>query len=326
MESYKHFEPEIHDFGDNYHKSDEELFSSMDERIKNIKRKYRHYEDWLEAIKIVNDYMENLIEKYGGEFNFRTELSLGNVKEYIPFYPRYKETKRNKLYHKHNIILSPVNLSLQAEDDEICDPETEKRCLEAVKGERPLRIKFGNSKKLSSSLKGMKGKLFECNVAKELDLLESFYANQITSLKSSGKKNISKALSKRRKEIKNGRRGSITERCKEYNKRLYEGDRGPDPSSVVVVYKNTTLTLSQVNELKIHEAMKKAGFDMSGSKASSKKVQKMIKKDKKKEKAKKKSKKKKGVDKFIDELTDGQHKDFSSYEVAMKSLLGSALK
>lgn len=52
-----------------------------------IRRVYKVYEDYLNALDIRNEYIDSLIDKYGGGDEFQRKMSLGLVKDWIPKMP-----------------------------------------------------------------------------------------------------------------------------------------------------------------------------------------------------------------------------------------------
>lgn len=56
--------------------------------VKRLRRIYRNYREFLEAIRIRDDYLMYLIEKYGGEAEFSRKASMGLVREWIPPAPK----------------------------------------------------------------------------------------------------------------------------------------------------------------------------------------------------------------------------------------------
>lgn len=72
------------DFYDNYY--NDETASPELKAARQIRRIYRSYMDYLNAMRVRNEYLDTLIEKYG-EDTFMSKFALGLVREWIPPIP-----------------------------------------------------------------------------------------------------------------------------------------------------------------------------------------------------------------------------------------------
>ena len=86
----------VHDFSTVYMQSSTEFYdeyynnTEMSEELKaarQIRRVYKIYADYLKAVEVRNNYIDWLIDKYGGEDEFQRKMSLGMVRDWIPKMP-----------------------------------------------------------------------------------------------------------------------------------------------------------------------------------------------------------------------------------------------
>lgn len=61
-----------------------------------LKTKYNRFEDYVKALELYCEYMEELAKDYGGMQILLNTIEEGNVTEYVPPEPRIKATKRSK--------------------------------------------------------------------------------------------------------------------------------------------------------------------------------------------------------------------------------------
>lgn len=73
------------DFYDEFY-NDTSISDEM-KAVRQIRHVYKNYSDYLTAVEIRNNYIDTLIEKYGGEVEFQRKLSMGLVRDYIPSMP-----------------------------------------------------------------------------------------------------------------------------------------------------------------------------------------------------------------------------------------------
>ena len=86
----------VHDFSTVYMQSSVEFYdeyyndTEMSDELKaarQIRRVYKIYADYLKAVEVRNNYIDWLIDKYGGEDEFQRKMSLGMVRDWIPKMP-----------------------------------------------------------------------------------------------------------------------------------------------------------------------------------------------------------------------------------------------
>jgi hypothetical protein len=88
------FNPLFNDFNDNYLQHIVEDKSIIE--IQKIRRKYRDYFDFNNALILYNKYMGELIEKYGSKSIVRNSVKYGLLTEYMPPKPKLKLNSSNK--------------------------------------------------------------------------------------------------------------------------------------------------------------------------------------------------------------------------------------
>lgn len=96
-----------------------------------IRRIYKDYEAYLEAVDIRNAYIDTLIDKYGGEDEFERKLSWGFVEDWIPKMPILSKKCKDYDLYKANMLprsmfMSPkgdVKGTLEAWQEYMADTE-----------------------------------------------------------------------------------------------------------------------------------------------------------------------------------------------------------
>lgn len=340
MDELKEFAPRLNDFGDDYHKSDEELRVGDDEltqQVKSVRRKYRTYREYVAACDLINEYMERLVDKYGGERNFRLYYENGRVCEYIPFMPKFRNTESNRWQDEHHIILDtqivePQNFSIDEETDKAielaseiggngCDVEVlSTEDVPSIMKDKKIRDKF-----LSNS----------DHIVEELDMLR-----QITVASNSGKKKKKKSSrnllkeAKRRKKLLSkvgiGGGRKVKDLLKEYAARV-DGTFEEDEGDATVMYRGVTIRKSELDDIELMDIMKKAGFTRrsDNSMVHSKKMRKMIRNRTKEAKKRNKKKHSGEVDEeFLDEYIDSDQfgTNFKAFEKDMLAFTGDTVR
>ena len=81
-----------------------------------IRRMYKRYDDFLEAMKVRKDYMSYLIDKYGGnEETFYNKMSMGLVPEWIP--PTPTLSKKSEDYELYTMGMIPFETETLTEEE-----------------------------------------------------------------------------------------------------------------------------------------------------------------------------------------------------------------
>lgn len=78
----------------------------MDPEVKNLKKKYSNFWDYLDAMQVYNNYMDKLVDRYGSKKNVRTYQKIGLLTEFVPEKPKLKGTKENRRLLKGGFIPS----------------------------------------------------------------------------------------------------------------------------------------------------------------------------------------------------------------------------
>lgn len=96
----------VQDFGDNYHRFDDEPSSELEKEVRKIRRRYKDVSDYIKALAAYEEYMGLLVEKYGGPDVFKLKLKYNQVTDFVPPKPGIKPNEINKFSLKNKIIIS----------------------------------------------------------------------------------------------------------------------------------------------------------------------------------------------------------------------------
>ena len=99
------------DFYDEFY-NDTEISPEL-KAVRQIRRVYKNYADYLTAIEVRNQYIDTLVEKYGGEIEFQKKLSMGLVRDWIPSMPTL--SKRSDDYEMYLSGMVPTTVKTQPE-------------------------------------------------------------------------------------------------------------------------------------------------------------------------------------------------------------------
>ena len=313
----------IQDFGDRYHVLDEEReWNELERKARAIKRRYRNIREYNEAVNIYCEYMANLSISYGRRELFNLALRAGNVTEFIPPFPRLKQTKANKTRLKKGIMDSAgdgrmldekeadeyIQRIIEEEDIELYDPNDDVALM-------PLSIKkvhFLEDEALDVVVNNGR-RIFDSSARMtEVDYLEEYFRA----------KNI---MTSKKKKKKKGE-----DEDKLYGHELFY--HMYDTEDVVeedetMWYEGSIMTRSEIDEVKMLRQLKELGWDslklMNGVRKGSnsnptirhmKNIDKMEKKNKKK--------KKKSNNLVTQILTDNKFDSFEDFERSMLSFGG----
>lgn len=90
-------------FYDDYYNSDETtdefVTKELLNKAKSIKRLYKNFPDYNNAMKIRDKYIDALIDKYGGSDMFTLRLRAGGIKDWIPPVPIYSKNSSDYKYY-----------------------------------------------------------------------------------------------------------------------------------------------------------------------------------------------------------------------------------
>jgi len=319
------YEPKIHDFGDDYHLPDVDLGDDdiPMTKVKKIRRKYQNWFDYLDAVNLYDEYVTNLKEKYGGEAKFKLAMLLGQVREYLPNYPKLRKSKRNRYYRKNKI---PRIEREEVQFDPIPIEEIDKLPHSRVKvklvGGRKIDSLYDGYRSLQSSLE---------STLNEFDMIQAYWVRnneRIRKLKGSKKRKRQLKRELNRKTLKISLQyRSISDilaldekrkRDKFFNRDKYEDH--------TIYYKGGWVTAGDQEHLDIVEKLKSIGVVFSKiTKSQTKLIKKRISKKygSKKKRRKLEKKNRKLDDKFIQDISGGMFNDYAQFETDMKELTGS---
>lgn len=112
------FNPLFNDFGDDYYKksmANDDLTTS----VKKLRRRYSNFFDYMDALEIYNEYMDSLIEKYGGMKVIKNSLKVDAMPDPVPAKPKLKNNRKNRQFLRSGIVPSrQINVN-PIMDDEI---------------------------------------------------------------------------------------------------------------------------------------------------------------------------------------------------------------
>lgn len=319
------YEPKIHDFGDDYHLPDVDLGdeSIPMTKVKKIRRKYQNWFDYLDAVNLYDEYVTNLKEKYGGEAKFKLAMLLGQVREYLPNYPKLRKSKRNRYYRKNRI---PKVEREEIHFDPIPVEELDKLPHAKVKvrlvGGRKIDCLYDGYRTIRGSLE---------TTLNEFDMLQAYWVRnteRIDKLKGGKKrkKRLRRELNRKTLKISLQYR-SISDmlaldekrrKDKFFNRNEYENHS--------MFYKGGWVTVGDQEHLDIVEKLKSIGvvfskITRSQTKLIKKRISKKYGSRKKQRKLAKKNRK--ADNKFIQEISGGMFNDYAQFESDMKELTGS---
>jgi hypothetical protein len=305
------FDSKVNDFNDDYHKPELEISvtdSDTLKKVKSLKRRYRDFGEYCDAIIIFEDYMDDLIDAYGGKKRFKNMMLMGMVKEYIPVVPELKKTKFNKRYIDGKVSREFVDYDL-LRNSVVEIPE------DAPLPEVVVGVKVHKNK----------GKLFEDKVtfgggikeklSADIDTIEQYYKHKVAH-----PTRLSKKAQKRRikqQKLFDTDYVCLDERIKEY---YYKKDAGIyddyDPKAIMY-YKGSGIAVAEAEELEVYEFLKGLGFNM-GKKSLGKKSRKIVRRNERKDKkARKKNKKEvKLRKKYMAQFGNGEYQTFGDFEKA----------
>jgi len=323
------FEPIANVFeGDDYHLPDSETFDpSYMGRVKKIRRRYRSYFDYQDAVALYNEYMNTLIQRYGGKKRFQIQYLIGNVHEYIPNFPECRKNKRNKWIKKNHLNredLEPKTPDLSCLDMtpvpiEHCDIKIK------ISDNSDIPDELGRERIVSDSLIH--------RITSELDIIDHYYHQQrlkIEKMKGGEKKKAKLRNILNRKALRmSGYYRCLTDRINEYDKAKKDKFFGINhESGDMVQYKGTMFTMAEAEEHAALDKLKECGVVFS---FLSKRQRKLIRpgdskkalKKKQKKMEKKRRKNQKMEDKFLMDFSEGTCDNFDDFAEDMAQLTGS---
>lgn len=99
------FNPAFNDFDDNYYiQSFAEDETTM--MVKKLKHRYNDFFEWVDAMSIYNEYMSQMIEKYGSLRVIKNALEVDMMDDPIPSKPKLKNNRKNRQFLRSGTIPS----------------------------------------------------------------------------------------------------------------------------------------------------------------------------------------------------------------------------
>ena len=312
---------QVNDFGDDYHKEvvksdfvDNETIA----RLEKIKRRYRDFDSYVEAMTLVNSYLHDLVRKYGGKKRFKMLYQLGMIKDYIPVIPVLRKIKQTKLYIDTN---TPHVFDDQIEQDHshIVERDTDKKVRVS------FSMKIDGESEFDSLRKGGNEGIRNA-IAEEISMIEQWYRNNTNRVTKMSKKARRRQIKKQKIARKHDEMTATDKINEYYRKKDLEIYSDFDPEALVN-YKGTTMTCSQKEEYEAYEKLRGYGFTF-GKKTLSKSVRKIVRrKEKKRKKIDKKEAKAAGLrKKYLNKFTDGEYNTFNDFEKEVHSFIGNKIR
>lgn len=312
------FEVYTLDYGDNYHRTNDEPTSEFERAVRNIKARYKDLTKFNEALFIYNEWMNYLAEKHGGHAILKKKIKAGVLEDYVPRKPRLKNIKKLKYLYKHNIVLSPTDKILVDEEKldnlikdlhQQSEINTENIDVVVVEDKNVDKI----SREFSESdIKRYKSKTF----VSDAEFLESFFNSKNKTKNKKKKKNKKKSSNNNKVLIGDIMSGN-------YYDEVEESDNAP-----LMTYNGLLLSAGTSKDIDVYHKMDAAGwksYKLMKRSNYNKRVTAMFKPEKKKKKKKNKGNGKGYDDLLIDIMTDNGYDDFEDFQKEMLSMTSADL-
>lgn len=286
------FDVYVLDYGDNYHRGENEPSSEFEREVRKIKARYRDINKFYNAVALYNEYISYLEDKYGGHDLFKLKRKHGLIDDYIPPKPRIKNTKELKFLKKNKIIVGSVGRFLIDEEalDNYIDEYTKNMEVDNISVNK---IKDKEAEKILDS-EGSKNKykhLKSQSFKDDVDYLESYFRN----------KNINNVFGKKKKGKKNKKKKNKEDRImisdlmrSDYEDSFYGEDYMEDSDNKpMVLYDGLLLSSGTTKELDVYHKLNDLGWNsykLMKKGEFSNRVASMFKPPKKKKKGKKNKK------------------------------------
>lgn len=303
------FEVYCLDYGDNYHRKENEPTSEFERSVRNLKARYKDLHKFNDALSIYFEWMDYLAEKHGGYDILKRKIKDGVLEDYVPRKPRLKNIKKLKYMYKHNIMLSRVGKRLINEDNinEYLSMYYPDDCINS--SNINMEVTFDkDANKLSKDNNGItsyKSKSF----ISDAEFLESFFASKNKQRKKSSKK--SKSDSKPKTLISDIMKA-------DYQYDVEESDNAP-----LMTYNGLLLSAGTTKDIDMYHKLDESGWQSYKlmKRANYSKRMTSVFKAQKKSKKKKKKKDSQGYDELlIDIMTDNGYDDFEDFQKEMLSM------
>jgi hypothetical protein len=106
------------DFEDGYYERSI-VSDKLSASIRGLRRRYSNFFEYAEAITIYNEYIDNLIEKYGSLSIIKNALKAGLMEDPVPAKPKLKNNRQNREFMRAGITPSQKIEKENISDDEM---------------------------------------------------------------------------------------------------------------------------------------------------------------------------------------------------------------
>lgn len=330
----KDYEPQIEDYGDNYHipieVEEKELSSStLLSKVKKLKRRYRNYYEYLKAMRVYEEYYMFLIDKYGSLEEIEKAYLFGTMDDFIPYLPELRMTKRNKM-----LKATGATDMYEMKDVPLHDRDEMVQWLGEQPDIRTVDVKFKwASKDVEEMFEEERSNLssLSCDeIVEQLGVMNRLYRSRnkgMTKKKSvlSYKTDMMRAKYKRLKNdnTDDGFGDTLSTWLNELEEMEDRIEFGENPISEddnsIMMYKDINITSKEVEEIEVVKMMRELGISLDSSRVS-KKSYKIIRGDEKREK--KKNKKNKKFKKMTESVTGKAYDSYAELERELSQLNG----
>jgi hypothetical protein len=317
----KEFESEVNDFGDSYHQYDDDL-QIVDKdtlkALKSIKRRYRDFDEWCDAIQLFNSYVGDLVDKYGGKKRFKLYYQLNMVKEYIPVYPTLRRIKTNMPYIKKNLPRPTETVDYHC-----------KRYVVTQQPAYTYKVDFcmKEDPETAKELDKMTNKLDRRRVSEDIARIQNYYNRKVKHPVKMSKKALKRRMKKKLQAADDY--VPIKEALKKYYecKSLGTTLEEHDSEEAVMYYKGAVIKVEEYDEVATYDALRAIGIRLDKT-ALGKRARKVVLKRKKKQKKLEKvdKKRKKLSKKYMKEFTDGEYETFEDFQNSMRMLVAKQIR
>ena len=315
---------QVNDFGDEYHRPDSEVTGVDRElltKIRSLKKRYRDFDEWCDAMTAYQEYSEYLLDKYGGKKRLKTLNQLGMVYDYIPFFPELRKIKRNRQYYKDGMSrMDKTVVDFETGDFNETNPIPEYTEVYFDIGDNKISKKDKREIAPDESINE--------KIADTLAVIGDFYKGRVKTTSS-----LSHRAQRRRileKRYREGKPMSQWKRYKKYQKEMWLEDYTEDrvDPDAYIFYKDTTLSVKDAQEVEIYQALRNIGIRPKRMRLGKGAFKVVRRSDPKNLFKGKKKKKKKGAlkDKYVKQFTDNRYDTFSQFEQDVLSLTAKVLE
>lgn len=309
LRQQKLMEVYVHDFGDNYHRLDNEPSNELERRIRSLKRRYKKPWEFREAYADYCEYMDYLYELHGGKEVFKLKYKNGAITEFVPYKPKLKGTPLNKFILKNKIVVSRVDRNMI--DEEKIDRIIEEQSSTYDKNDE-ANVVFGKpniDKKVEDAiLKRRIGGIMDYKKNTTMHMSDVDYLDEFFKLK-----NKKKDKHKKHKESNESVYPSLTDYITGDYLDMIDDTTDDDQ---VILYGGSYITQRALEDVDVYYKLNELGWNsyrlMRRAKGN-KHIAKMFKKEEKR----KKKKQKKHNNFLVEVMTDGGYDSYEEFEREM---------